>query len=90
MSVCDCMCIREQRHSAAGAYTPYLQLESIKVTVATFWVSTVCIAGVVGNVNSLSGWTVLAGPGTLPPLVMMWRWNSPSQSISESIQEALQ
>jgi hypothetical protein len=74
----------------AGAYTLSMQLESIKVSVAMLWTSTVCIAGVVGNVNSVSGWTVLAGLGILPPLVMMWQWNDPPQSISESIQEALQ
>ena len=74
----------------AGAYTLDMQFESIKVSVAMLWTSAVCIAGVVGNVNSPSGWTVLAGLGILPPLVMMWRWNNPPQSMSESIQEARQ
>jgi hypothetical protein len=67
-----------------------MQLESIKVRVAMLWVSTVCTAGIAGNVNSLSGWTVLAGLAILPPLVIMWRWNNPPRSMSESIQEALQ
>jgi hypothetical protein len=67
-----------------------MQLESIRVTVAALWVSAVCAAGIAGNVNSLSGWTVLAGLAIVPPLVMMWRWHNPRQSMSESIQEALQ
>jgi hypothetical protein len=66
-----------------------MQLDSIKATVATVWVSAVCTAGIAGSVKTLSGWTVLAGVAVLPPLVMMWRWNNPGQTISESIQEAL-
>jgi hypothetical protein len=67
-----------------------MQLESIKATVATVWVSAVCTAGIAGNLRSLSGWTVLSDLAVLPPLAMMWRLNSPRQSVSESIQEALQ
>lgn len=66
-----------------------MQLDSIKATVATVWVSAVCTAGIAGSVKTLSGWTVLAGVAVLPPLVMMWRWNNPGQTMSESIQEAL-
>jgi hypothetical protein len=67
-----------------------MQLQSIRVTGATLWVSAVCTAGLAGNVNSLSGWTFLAGLAVLPPLVTMWWWNNPRQSMSESIQEMLQ
>ena len=74
----------------AGAYTLYMQLESIKVTAATLWVSAVCTVGTAGSVNSLSGWTVLVGLAILPPLVIMWRLNNPPQTMSESIQEAFQ
>jgi hypothetical protein len=66
-----------------------MQLESVKAPVATVWVSAVCTAGIAGNLTSLSGWTVLAGLTALPPLAMMRPWNSPRQSMSESIQEAL-
>ena len=71
----------------AGPYTLFMQLQSIKVIGAALWVLAVCIASVFGNVNSLSGWTVVAGLAILP-LVTMWRWNNPDQSMSESIQEA--
>jgi hypothetical protein len=33
-------------------------------------------------------WALLAGVALLPPLVMMWRWNTPAQTMSEIIQEA--
>ena len=75
---------------STGLYTFYMKLESIKATVATVWVSAVCISGIAANLKSLSGWTVLAGVAVLPPVVMMWQWNNPRQTISESIQEALQ
>jgi Cu/Ag efflux pump CusA len=49
----------------------------------------VLIAGIAGNVNSLSGWTALAGLAALPALVMMRWWTEPRQTMSQSIQEAL-
>ena len=66
-----------------------MQLVSIKTTIALLWVLAVSIAGIAGNVNSFSSWTVLAGIAVLPPLVMMWRWNDPRQTTSQSIQEVL-
>ena len=65
-----------------------MQLDSIKATVMAAWVSVVCTAGIAGNLRSLSGWTVLVGLVVLPPLVMMWRWNDPRRTMSETIQEA--
>jgi cyanate permease len=71
-----------------GAYSCGMQLVSLKAVIATVWVSAVLIAGLLGNLNSLSSWAVLAGVALLPPIVMMWRWNAPRQTMSESIQEA--
>ena len=71
-----------------GAYSSGMQLVSLKAVLATVWVSAVLIAGLAGNLNSLSSWAVLAGVAVLPPIVMMWRWNVPRQTMSESIQEA--
>jgi hypothetical protein len=48
------------------------------------WVSAVSMAGIAGNVNSVSSWTVLAGVAVLPPLVMMRRWNDSRQTMSQS------
>jgi hypothetical protein len=61
----------------------------MKATVTAVWVSAICTAGIAGNLGSLSGWVVLTGLVVLPPLVMMWRWNDPRQTMSETIQEAL-
>jgi hypothetical protein len=71
-----------------GAYTCNMQLISIKAIFAMLWVSAVSIAGFAGNVRSLSGWAVLAGLAILP-LVMLWRWNDPRPTMSETIREAL-
>jgi hypothetical protein len=65
-----------------------MQLLSLKAVLATVWVSALLIAGLAGNLNSLSSWAVLAGFAVFPPVVMMWRWNAPGQTMSESIQEA--
>ena len=74
--------------SATGAYTSGMQLMSLKAGLAILWVSAALIAGIAGNVDSGASWTVLAGLAIIPPIVMMWRWNAPPQTLSESIQEA--
>ena len=66
-----------------------MQLVTLKPVLAAVWVAAVLIAGVAGNLNSVLSWVVLAGVAVIPPLVMMWRWNAPRQSMSESIQDAL-
>jgi hypothetical protein len=71
-----------------GAYPCNMQLLSIKAVVGTVWVLAVCLAAIAGNLNSLPSWLVLAGVAILPPIVMMWRWNDPPQTMSEIIREA--
>jgi hypothetical protein len=65
-----------------------MQLLSIKRVIAIVWVSATVIIGIAANVGSFSSWAVLTGIAVVPPLVMMWRWNDPDQTMSESIQEA--
>jgi hypothetical protein len=66
-----------------------MQLLSIKPIIAMLWVSATFIIGIVGDVDSFSSWAVLTGVAVVPPLVMMWRWNDPRQTMSESIREVL-
>jgi hypothetical protein len=66
-----------------------MQLVSIKAIIAMLWVSTVSVVGIAGNLNSVASWTVLAAVVVVPPLVMMWRWNDPVPTMSQTIQEAL-
>jgi hypothetical protein len=65
-----------------------MQLLSIKPVLAIIWVSATFIIGIAGHLDSFSSWAVLTGVAVVPPLVMMWRWNDPHQTMSESIQEA--
>ena len=71
-----------------GPYAWTMQLVSIKAIVAAAWVLAVCIVGIAGHLSSPSSLTVLASVALLPTIVMMWLWNDPPQSISESIREA--
>ena len=73
----------------AGAYTGNMNRVSIKAVIAMLWVVAVTIVGIVGNVNSLLLWTVLATVALLPPVLIVRRWSEPRQSMSQSIQEAL-
>ncbi len=65
-----------------------MQLVSIKAVVAAVWVSAVSIVGIAGHLSSPSSLTVLASVALLPTIVMMWLWNDPPKSMSESIQDA--
>jgi hypothetical protein len=65
-----------------------MQLLPMKAVAATVWISAVCLTGIAVNADALSTWLVLAGVAVLPPIVMMWRWKDPAQSMSESIHEA--
>ena len=47
------------------------------------------VVGIAGKLNSVTSWIVLAVVAVVPPVVVMWRWNDPRQTMSESIQEAL-
>jgi hypothetical protein len=75
--------------SNAEAYTWNMQRLSITPLIALLWVSATFMIGIAGNLNSFWGWAVLTGVALIAPLVMMWRWNDPHQTMSESIQEAL-
>ena len=65
-----------------------MQLVKLRAILAAVWVVAVLIAGFAMSPNSLSTWAVLAGVALVPPVVVMWRWHSPNQTLSESIQEA--
>jgi hypothetical protein len=65
-----------------------MELISIKTLLAIAWVSVLCVAGIAGNLHSLSGWAVLVGVAVVPPLIMVWWWNDPPQTLSESIRKA--
>jgi hypothetical protein len=66
-----------------------MQLVSIKPILAMLWVSAVFVMGIAGNIDSFASWAVLTGLALMPPLVMMWRWNDPRPTMSESIQKGL-
>ena len=71
-----------------GPYAWTMKLISIKAVVAAVWVLAVIIVGIAGQFGSPLSWTVLASVALLPTIVMMWLWNDPPKSMSESIREA--
>lgn len=65
-----------------------MQLNSIKTLAAAGWVVLVCLAAIAGDPSFLSNWTLLVGVAVVPPMIMMWRWNEPPQTVSERIRGA--
>ena len=66
-----------------------MTLKTIKATIAALWVFAMGTAALVADVTSFSSWLVFAGCAIVPPFVMMRYWNSPDQSMSQSIQQVL-
>jgi len=61
---------------------------SIKTVLAIAWVSVICVAGIAGNLHSLSGWAVLVVVAIVPPMILITWWKDPVPTLSESIQKA--
>ena len=66
-----------------------MQTDYVKAASTGVWILAVGILGYGLGATSFVGWTVLAAMALTPPVVMMRLWSAPSQSMTESIREAL-
>ena len=66
-----------------------METEHAKVASMVAWILAVGVLGYTLGITSLAGLTVLTAVAVIPPVVVMKLWRGPSQSISESIQDAL-
>ena len=66
-----------------------MQTDYVKAASTGVWILAVGVLGYVLGATSFVGWTVLAAMALTPPVVMMRLWSAPSQSMTESIREAL-
>ena len=64
-----------------------MQLEHIKRTISGVWILMALAVAIVVNPSTL-GALLIAALGLLPPLVMLFAWNHPAQTMSERINEA--
>jgi hypothetical protein len=64
-----------------------MRLASIKVAVAAAWILAIAIAGFVSRPHATSNWGAILGVALVPAIAMLWWWNDPPQTLSESIQE---
>ncbi len=70
-------------------YSDDMKREHTKTVVVGAWVLAWTVMALSANVSSASGWILVVGPGLLPPLMLLWLWRPPAQTISESIREVL-
>jgi multisubunit Na+/H+ antiporter MnhG subunit len=61
----------------------------MKAALMGVWILAVGVLGYVLGATSFAGLTVLAAMALTPPVVLMRLWRAPTQSMSESIREAL-
>lgn len=82
------LCHLAQRPSGARHTVAVVQLRPTKSAVAAAWILAAGVIGVMANVRSVGAAILVVGLGLVPPLVMLFRWRDPPQTLSESIQEA--
>lgn len=65
-----------------------VQRHHMKSALAAVWILAAGVTGVVADVTSVGAVSLLLVVALLPPLIMLFRWRDPPQTLSESIQEA--
>lgn len=66
-----------------------MHIDHVKAVLIGAWILAVGVLGYIVGTTSLAGWTVLAAVAVIPPVVIMRLWRVPSQSMSESIRDAI-
>jgi hypothetical protein len=86
------LCSPEQRVVQFGtapprhaAYAVTMPLKQIKMAVAGVWVIAAAVVGLVLGISSPGALALVGAFGLLPPLGMMFLWNEPRETLSESI-----
>jgi hypothetical protein len=79
------LCTSEQRIVSVGRTLRIMQLQQIKRAFGVAWVLAAVLVGIAAGVRSTGGLVALAALGLLPPLALMFLWNEPPETMSESI-----
>jgi hypothetical protein len=66
-----------------------MTLQRIKLLTIAAWILAIGAASLILGVTSSSGWIALAALAIVPPIVMLFFWKLPDQTMSQSIQEEL-
>ena len=66
-----------------------MQSEHIKAALAAAYLAVILGLGIAIGVSSVSGWIVLTVVALAPAAVLARLWSAPSQTMSESIRQAL-
>lgn len=65
-----------------------VERHQVKSLIAGAWILAAGVTGVMAGVTSVGAVSLLVVVGLLPPLIMLFRWRDPPQTLSESIQAA--
>ena len=66
-----------------------MQRQHPRVVAAAAWVLTTGLIGVLTGASSVGAVAFLVGCGLVPPLLMLYGWREPPQTLTESIRKAL-
>ena len=65
-----------------------MQLHYYKAALGAAWVLVIMAIGLALGVRSAPFLAVLVATALMPPILMLWFWQDPGQSMSETIHEA--
>ncbi|MGE0447511.1 MAG: hypothetical protein AB7P99_19975 [Vicinamibacterales bacterium] len=66
-----------------------METDHLKVALTGAWILGIAGVGYIRGATSFAAWVVLVVLSLAPPMVMARLWNTPAQSLSESIRAAL-
>jgi hypothetical protein len=66
-----------------------MPLQSIKTALASVWVSSVVVIGLIVRVESTTGLAMLATLALIPAIALLMLWKDPTPTLSESITKVL-
>jgi len=65
-----------------------MHLENAKTILSAIWITAIGVTAMAAGITQVSHWLVIASVAIAPPIVARMLWHQPTQTLSESIQEA--
>ena len=65
-----------------------MHFEQAKTLLSGIWIVAIGVTAMAAGITEVSQWLAIAGVAIAPPIVARMLWQAPTQTLSESIQEA--
>ena len=65
-----------------------MHLEKAKTVLSGIWIVAIGVTAMAAGITEASHWLVIGSVAIAPPIIARMLWHQPTQTLSESIQEA--